>query len=160
VPKDVLLRRAAQKRYRDRLRAERVKPSRGNCQTCGAALRGQQTHFCSRICQNASTNTKHQVYEHQKSRGILRKIELIEAKGGACERCGYRANYAALCFHHRGDKAFALTMRDLSNRTREVLLAEAAKCDLLCHNCHMEEHHPTLAMPDLQTADSRSIKPA
>lgn len=28
----------------------------------------------------------------------------------------------------------------------EILLQEAAKCDLVCFNCHMEIHYPNLQM--------------
>ena len=43
-------------------------------------------------------------------------------------------------FHHHdpATKAFPLDARNCSNRSNEVLAAEAAKCDLLCANCHAE----------------------
>ncbi len=61
-------------------------------------------------------------------------------------RCGYATNLAAFSFHHRepATKLFQLDLRSLSNRTLEVIRQEAAKCDLVCANCHAELHHPQL----------------
>lgn len=58
--------------------------------------------------------------------------------------CGYRKNLSALIFHHINpeDKEFALDLRSLSNRTQPRIDSEAAKCQLLCHNCHSETHNP------------------
>ena len=67
-------------------------------------------------------------------------------KGGCCENCGYDKNLAALQFHHRNphEKTFGLDVRKLSNTRWDSILIEAEKCDLLCGNCHMEEHYPDM----------------
>jgi len=68
-----------------------------------------------------------------------RKQRLVEQRGGRCEDCGYSKSVAALEFHHRdaGTKDFGLG--DF-NGSWERLLQEAAKCDLLCANCHRLRH--------------------
>lgn len=73
-----------------------------------------------------------------------RMAALIEAKGGKCERCGYNRCSAALEFHHRdpSQKRFALSLPRMTAKWESILL-EALKCDLLCANCHREEHHGT-----------------
>ena len=63
-------------------------------------------------------------------------------KNCRCEICGYDKNHSALCFHHLHNKLFPLDIRNCSNRKWEDLLNEALKCQVLCHNCHMEIHHP------------------
>lgn len=90
----------------------------------------------------ASTNT----YEYQKLRGLKRKIELIEVKGGCCTKCGYNKNIAALEFHHIDPtkKDYQLDVRKLSNSKMVDLVREVEKCDLLCANCHREIHSPDL----------------
>lgn len=90
------------------------------------------------------TNT----YEYQKLRGLKRKIELIELKGGCCERCGYDKNIAAFDFHHKDptEKEYQLDMRKLSNTRMVKLIEEVQKCELLCANCHREHHSPDLEM--------------
>jgi hypothetical protein len=85
-------------------------------------------------------------YDYQKLRGLKRKIELINLRGGKCEKCGYDKNLAAFEFHHRitDEKTFNLDMRHLSNQSMGVIMEEFKKCDLLCANCHREFHSPEL----------------
>jgi len=68
-----------------------------------------------------------------------RKVKrvLVEEAGGACVLCGYADCPAALQFHHvdPSQKSFALSRQGVTRslaRARE----EAAKCVLLCANCH------------------------
>lgn len=83
-------------------------------------------------------------YIKQQERAIKRKLELIEYKGGECERCHYRHNLSALEFHHikPNEKVFQLDSRHLSNMNIEKLKNEVDKCVLLCANCHREIHYP------------------
>lgn len=114
-----------------------------NCLKCDKNLIGHQTKFCSVKCKVNFYG--HNCYKSQKSRGLSRKLKLIESSGGCCSKCGYNKNYAALEFHHRDPKTkdFQLDARSISNRAFKISLAEAAKCDLICANCHRELHHPT-----------------
>ncbi|HEV2112335.1 MAG TPA: hypothetical protein VGT99_13335 [Gammaproteobacteria bacterium] len=114
------------------------------CAVCGRGLKGRQRKYCSRICKNADTNNRYQNYVSQQARGQRRKLDMIAERGGRCERCGYRKNYAALTWHHLepSEKSFELDLRAMSNRSDVVLREEIAKCRLLCANCHAETHHP------------------
>ena len=73
-------------------------------------------------------------------RALERKDQLIKFAGGSCKNCGYNKNRRALTFHHRDKelKLFGLSMNNLWSKSWEVILAEYAKCDLLCMNCHAE----------------------
>ena len=65
-------------------------------------------------------------------------------KGGKCQRCGYDKCEGALQFHHRNpeEKEFTLGQINLSKDfSIDELLQEVDKCDLLCANCHSEEHY-------------------
>lgn len=68
----------------------------------------------------------------------LKEILVAEA-GGRCALCGYDRYVGALQFHHRdsADKAFGVGERGLT-RSLDAVRAEAAKCSLLCANCHSE----------------------
>jgi len=64
---------------------------------------------------------------------------LVEEAGGECQVCGYSRCAAALQFHHLNpkEKLFSLS-HDSVARSIERSRAEAAKCVLLCANCHAE----------------------
>jgi transposase len=64
---------------------------------------------------------------------------LVEEAGGACRICGYDRCIAALEFHHvaPADKRFSLSERGVA-RSLARARQEAAKCILLCSNCHVE----------------------
>lgn len=68
-----------------------------------------------------------------------KKIELVEYKGGECERCGYNKCIDALEFHHKNpnEKDFTISGKSWSF---ERLKKEADKCILVCSNCHKEIH--------------------
>lgn len=115
------------------------------CIICNFDLQGNQTKFCSIKCKQNSTNTNEcDTYYYQYLRGVKRKLELIELKGGGCNSCGYKKNISALEFHHLDskEKEHSLNVRFLSNNKWSNILIEAEKCELLCSNCHKEKHYP------------------
>lgn len=87
-------------------------------------------------------------YEAQKERGLKRKYEIIQERGGSCEICGYNKNMAALEFHHQdpNEKEFGIDMRTFANTKLETLKLELDKCTLLCSNCHREIHNQELML--------------
>lgn len=110
------------------------------CVVCENPLSGRQTKFCSKKCHISS----HSCYPLQKKRGDERKAAILKQFGGKCSKCGYCKNSAALSFHHKDPKTkkFGLDVRSLSNRKFSVIEEEIVKCELLCLNCHAEEHNP------------------
>lgn len=113
------------------------------CITCQKDLTGKQQKFCSKYCNQKDINLRLKEYGIQRNKGLYRKKELIDMKGGKCSTCGYNKSYAALTFHHRDPtvKELKLDIRGLSNRKWSKILEELDKCDLVCFNCHMEIHH-------------------
>ena len=67
------------------------------------------------------------------------KSILVEEAGGSCKICGYDRYVGALEFHHLDPdtKTFSLSHRGVT-RSIDAARAEAAKCILLCANCHAE----------------------
>jgi DNA-directed RNA polymerase subunit RPC12/RpoP len=76
------------------------------------------------------------------------KERLDAEAGGRCAACGFDSYVGALQFHHRdpGAKSFALSDQGV---TRSLALArsEAAKCVLLCANCHAMVEAGLLSVP-------------
>jgi DNA invertase Pin-like site-specific DNA recombinase len=69
-----------------------------------------------------------------------KKIELVDYKGGRCNKCGYDKCIDALEFHHLNpeDKDFTISGKSWSI---ERLKKEVDKCILVCSNCHKEIHY-------------------
>lgn len=74
-------------------------------------------------------------------RQVRLKQQLVEYKGGKCERCGYCTCNAALEFHHNdpSEKDFSLSQVKLTT-FNEKIKNELDKCTMLCANCHREVH--------------------
>jgi hypothetical protein len=70
------------------------------------------------------------------------KKQLIEEAGGSCARCGYDRFVGALHFHHLApsQKRFAVSKSGATIGI-DTIRAEAAKCIVLCANCHAEVEH-------------------
>jgi transposase len=92
------------------------------------SLEGRGYYGCKR-CRSASVSRRR------------RKVKqtLVEEAGGACQLCGYDRCIAALEFHHRNpsEKRFALSYGGVAHSLAKARV-EAAKCSLLCANCHAE----------------------
>ncbi len=73
-------------------------------------------------------------------RKYLAKKRCVDYLGGRCVRCGYDRCIKAMTFHHRDPATKEFTVSQMLDRAWPVLVAELDKCDLLCFNCHMEEH--------------------
>lgn len=124
------------------------------CKNCHKLLEGLRRDFCSNSCKSQFYQIDS--YNAQQARGLVRKLQLVEFKGGCCQVCGYKKNLAALEFHHLNeeDKLFALDLRSISNRSIERLIEEVNKCELVCANCHREGHNPQMDMQGLMDKPS------
>jgi len=84
---------------------------------------------------------------------IKEYVALYKASAG-CRRCGYNRNTKVLHFAHRdpttkyrdkyGKVVEPADMIKGKYRSRygiETIIAEIAKCDVLCANCHGEDTH-------------------
>jgi hypothetical protein len=68
----------------------------------------------------------------------------IKGQTYSCIRCGYTGIFGSLDFHHRNpaEKSFNIgATKSISEEAfLERLVPELDKCDLLCPNCHRQEH--------------------
>jgi transposase len=107
---------------------------------------GEQNHYrCAQCGIDAVANARHRV----------RKV-LVEEAGGKCMLCGYDRHLAALQFHHVDPATKAFTLRNGDTRSLARMRAEAAKCVLLCANCHAEVESGAAQVPVPSTPEPPS----
>lgn len=99
------------------------------CIVCGKPiLASLHKKTCGRSCANANrAGIKYKVgspKDKVKTQRAL-KIRLVKERGSACERCGY-SKLEILHVHHRN--------RDRQNN-------DLSNLELICPNCHYEEHY-------------------
>ena len=84
---------------------------------------------------------KQDLYGYQIQRWIDRKKKAIAYMGGCCAHCGYDKYYGALEFHHKDPTQKDVNWNKLRLRSWDRVLVELDRCEMLCSNCHREEHH-------------------
>lgn len=101
------------------------------CKTHGVTTWGLENSGCWR-CLKCRTM-------HVQGCRQRRKKYLVDHYGGKCVICGYNKCLAALEFHHVDPltKKFGISEKGFT-RSKEIVLAEADKCVLVCSNCHQE----------------------
>jgi 5-methylcytosine-specific restriction endonuclease McrA len=69
------------------------------------------------------------------------KKQMVDYKGGKCERCGYDKYIGALEFHHLNPEEKDFSLSQLKTYSfNHVIVEELNKCILVCSNCHREIH--------------------
>lgn len=82
-----------------------------------------------------------QCFNRRRAQQIQRnRAIVVEKMGGKCQLCGYARCEAALELHHRVADEKDPKYNTIKNGNIERLLREAAKCILVCANCHREIH--------------------
>jgi hypothetical protein len=85
---------------------------------------------------------------------LLREI-LIERLGGKCVECG---RTETLEFDHIDPSTKSFNIASGYSKPKEVLLAEVAKCQLLCNKCHIEKSKKDLKFRPKNCAGGRPLK--
>jgi len=97
---------------------------------------------CKLLCSNCHHelhyNDKITIYKESK------KIYLEYKNINGCQECGYNKCNDCLTFHHINvnDKKMKLSTCRTSNinNIKENVIKELNKCNVICHNCHVELH--------------------
>lgn len=98
---------------------------------------------CSRCTANAAAARYHQNGGREKRRGRmqLRRAEKYAAleplKDVPCGDCGIRFPRVCMDFDHvSGEKILSISKMVHKDFSMEAILAEVAKCEVVCSNCH------------------------
>ena len=111
--------------------------------------KNQKDFFCESCGENDSTKFykargRCKACHNKRQMDYVRKLKrkAVEYKGGECQECGYKKNYAALDFHHLNPKEKDVNWNTSRHWSWNRLVKELDKCVLVCHNCHAEIHYP------------------
>jgi len=79
-------------------------------------------------------------------------VRLVKLAAGRCPRCGHEPEVLEeMHFHHRDPRRKVANVADLVSRGASIskIMAEIAKCDLVCANCHavLSSHQRSLFSP-------------
>ena len=102
----------------------------GYCKDCGKIL--TQSHYRRSKSQYLKRNALSFAYRRQ---------IVIQAKQKPCADCGIEYPYYVMDFDHREGENKKLSLYKIGGATEKVILAEIAKCDVVCSNCHRERTH-------------------
>ncbi len=103
-------------------------------------------YSCTMRTYDRERNTNYRRYQR------TRYIEaMTEAMGGGCRICGYNRCLSSLHFHHVDPTTKKdIVARLLAAGNWKKTVQEAAKCVLLCSNCHGEVHQGLVRCPRLR----------
>ena len=76
---------------------------------------------------------------------LVIRHEIKMAKDRPCADCGIKYPYYVMDFDHGHDKSFTIAEWRTARKGRIQVLAEIAKCDVLCANCHRERTYASVA---------------
>ena len=117
----------------------------------GRYSRGDGTFrwICKRCASEAVTR------RHQKVKRIL-----VAEGGGACAVCGYERTVVNLHFHHVDPAEKSFSVNTARGKALDAFRAEAAKCVLVCANCHGEIEAGLIPSPPAQAKWGETWDPA
>jgi len=114
---------------------------------------------CELLCQNCHQELHFNEYDIENDHRNNKKI-FLDYKGQCCEKCGYNKCSGALSFHHINPEqklfrisAYTTTLYELNNYIKD----ELDKCQILCSNCHNEEHTHIEKFEKLKTEIYRKV---
>lgn len=90
----------------------------------------------------AEKENKNHHNARERTNAKVKKIELRKfvnsLKDGPCKDCGIKYQPWIMDFDHLKDKYESISVMISNKRSKEVILKEIEKCDLVCSNCHRE----------------------
>lgn len=103
----------------------------------------EEANKCILLCGNCHILT-HCKDEVKMSTDRKRKMAMLQYLGvNSCSRCGISKSPSILEFHHTSNSNKEFTLNDYRGShidLSEDVKAELDKCEVICRNCHAEEH--------------------
>lgn len=90
--------------------------------------------------QHYQNNKEYYAARNRAKKERLREV-LRELKNKPCSDCGICYPYYVMDFDHRPGETKRFNLGNSIARSERLLREEAAKCDLVCANCHRQRTH-------------------
>ena len=107
------------------------------CQNAYQAEHMEQHREANRKYERAHKEERKEI--NRQWRVALRDFVREQKAGKVCAMCG-QDDVTKLVFHHRDPATKLFDICRTKVRSRQTLLEEIAKCDVLCQPCHMRKH--------------------
>lgn len=112
--------------------------------------RSDGLHIMCKVCKRAVDRERHSKYKDKSAARWKNRAEQVatvikNAKSGGCVKCNETFS-GCLEFHHTEPAGKDFTIANNMNRNIDVILAEIAKCVVLCGNCHQKLHAGVLEL--------------
>lgn len=109
---------------------------------------GKRASHCKQCHSEYTSRHYRENAEYYKTKKRDRRREISDwlreyKESRPCTDCGQYFPACVMDFDHLADKSFNVS-RGLDSGSRQVLLAEMAKCELVCANCHRMRTHSRL----------------
>lgn len=88
-----------------------------------------------------SKKEKARLKQQRSDNTVLFREIIREAKSVPCMDCEQTYPYYVMDFDHREGVDKIYNIGRMGRRSKKALLAEIAKCDVVCANCHRERTH-------------------
>lgn len=120
-------------------------PTKKSCSKCGSKENGfyvkdKETGRLSSSCKKCDTKRSNaiawQSLHNVKGRKRRNRDLINKLKSGPCMDCGNKFPAVCMDFDHRDPSQKTRGVTAMTGQTEEAILAEVAKCDLVCANCH------------------------
>jgi hypothetical protein len=109
---------------------------------------------------NKETYVQRALVHNQANRAKAQEV-IRTTKAKPCADCGVEYPYYVMQFDHLSDKEF--TIGSFKNVSIKKLLAEIAKCEVVCANCHAERTHARsqfVAAAGIEPAKCKGYEPS
>lgn len=88
---------------------------------------------------------REQRHAYRRHRAYTMRVNLLEKLGNKCAHCGLEhdgQNTPVFDFHHKdpSTKLFNINMNHIDRYSKEKVMKEAEKCEIVCANCHRLHH--------------------
>ena len=114
-------------------------------------VRGIRQPYC-RDCGKELTRDHYrrrkQLYLRRNLRSYSERRQMVlDAKKKPCADCGISYPYYVMDFDHRDGATESFSLHAVHGASKQAILREIAKCDVVCANCHRERTHQRRRVP-------------